>query len=74
MTDVCREIEPPLTDYDGHLAACHHPLNVSKDEVLRAGAAAESPESAPRTPPRRSPPARNPTRSPRKPLVRGSSL
>ena len=35
MTDVCREIEPPLTDYDGHLAACHHPLNVS----TRGGAA-----------------------------------
>jgi oligopeptide/dipeptide ABC transporter ATP-binding protein len=47
MTDVCREIEPPLTDYAGHLAACHHPLNVSKDEALQAGVAAESPESAP---------------------------
>jgi oligopeptide transport system ATP-binding protein len=47
MTDVCREIEPPLTDYDSHLAACHHPLNVSKDEALQAEAAPESPESAP---------------------------
>ncbi len=47
MTDVCREIEPPLTGYDGHLAACHHPLNVSKDDALRAGVAAENPESAP---------------------------
>ena len=28
-TDVCHEIEPPLVDYgNGHLAACHHPLNV----------------------------------------------
>ncbi|MDQ3865237.1 MAG: ATP-binding cassette domain-containing protein, partial [Actinomycetota bacterium] len=28
MTDICREVEPPLTDYgNGHLAACHHPLN-----------------------------------------------
>jgi oligopeptide transport system ATP-binding protein len=30
-TDICREIEPPLVDYGhGHLAACHHPLNVDK--------------------------------------------
>jgi oligopeptide transport system ATP-binding protein len=28
-TDVCRKVEPPLVDYGrGHLAACHHPLNV----------------------------------------------
>ncbi len=31
MTDICREVEPPLADYgNGHLAACHHPLNVDK--------------------------------------------
>jgi peptide/nickel transport system ATP-binding protein len=31
MTDICREVEPPLTDYgQGHFAACHHPLNVDK--------------------------------------------
>ena len=30
-TDVCREIEPPLVTYPGgHLAACHHPLNVTR--------------------------------------------
>jgi oligopeptide/dipeptide ABC transporter ATP-binding protein len=30
-TEVCRAIEPPLTEYgDGHLAACHHPLNVMR--------------------------------------------
>jgi oligopeptide transport system ATP-binding protein len=30
-TDVCAQIEPPLVDYgNGHLAACHHPLNVDK--------------------------------------------
>jgi oligopeptide/dipeptide ABC transporter ATP-binding protein len=35
-TDVCRQVEPPLTDYgNGHLAACHHPLNVDQ-ETLRA--------------------------------------
>jgi oligopeptide/dipeptide ABC transporter ATP-binding protein len=36
MTDVCREVEPPLTDYgNGHLAACHHPLNVDKATLER---------------------------------------
>jgi oligopeptide/dipeptide ABC transporter ATP-binding protein len=31
MTEICREVEPPLTDYGhGHFAACHHPLNVDK--------------------------------------------
>ena len=30
-TDVCQQIEPPLVDYgNGHLAACHHPLNVDQ--------------------------------------------
>jgi oligopeptide/dipeptide ABC transporter ATP-binding protein len=30
-TEVCRAVEPPLTDYGGgHLAACHHPLNVGR--------------------------------------------
>jgi oligopeptide transport system ATP-binding protein len=37
MTDVCREIEPPLVEYgNGHLAACHHPLNVDKETLARA--------------------------------------
>jgi len=32
MTDVCKEVEPPLVDYGhGHLAACHHPLNVDRE-------------------------------------------
>jgi len=47
MTDVCTQIEPPLTDYGGHLAACHHPLNVSSEDALRAEAAANTPVSAP---------------------------
>jgi oligopeptide transport system ATP-binding protein len=38
-TDVCRDIEPPLVEYrDGHLAACHHPLNVTPAMVDRARA------------------------------------
>jgi oligopeptide/dipeptide ABC transporter ATP-binding protein len=33
-TEVCREVEPPLVRYpNGHLAACHHPLNVSTEEI-----------------------------------------
>jgi oligopeptide/dipeptide ABC transporter ATP-binding protein len=29
-TDICRDVEPPLAQFaDGHLAACHHPLNVT---------------------------------------------
>ena len=36
MTDICREVEPPLTDYgNGHLAACHHPLNVDRETLAR---------------------------------------
>jgi peptide/nickel transport system ATP-binding protein len=36
-TDVCEQIEPPLVDYgNGHLAACHHPLNVDKETLERA--------------------------------------
>src|SRR5919112_5435359 len=36
-TQVCREVEPPLTRYpNGHLAACHHPLNVTAAELESA--------------------------------------
>jgi oligopeptide transport system ATP-binding protein len=36
-TDVCTQLEPPLVDYgNGHLAACHHPLNVDKETLARA--------------------------------------
>jgi peptide/nickel transport system ATP-binding protein len=42
-TEVCREVEPPLTEYaGGHLAACHHPQNVTAEEI---GAATRSPLS-----------------------------
>jgi oligopeptide transport system ATP-binding protein len=40
-TDVCKQIEPPLVDYgSGHLAACHHPLNVDQ-ATLESVAVAE---------------------------------
>jgi len=36
MTDICAQVEPPLVDYgNGHLAACHHPLNVDKETLDR---------------------------------------
>jgi len=36
-TDICREVEPPLVRYrNGHLAACHHPMNVSAEEIKEA--------------------------------------
>jgi oligopeptide transport system ATP-binding protein len=47
-TDICKQIEPPLTDYgNGHLAACHHPLNVDKATLERVTASARhTPDSA----------------------------
>ncbi len=46
-TEVCREVEPQLTEYaNGHLAACHHPQNVSEDEVAAATRSDASPLSA----------------------------
>ena len=47
VTDVCREVEPPLMRYrGGHLAACHHPLNVSPEEAAGAERSEQSPLSA----------------------------
>jgi oligopeptide/dipeptide ABC transporter ATP-binding protein len=48
MTDVCRDVEPPLTDFgNGHFAACHHPLNVDADTLRRVQASRElSPRSS----------------------------
>jgi peptide/nickel transport system ATP-binding protein len=46
-TDVCRRVEPPLVDYgDGHMAACHHPVNVDGQALARARIAAETPLGA----------------------------
>jgi len=48
MTEICREVEPPLTDYgNGHFAACHHPLNVDAETLRRVEASEKlSPRSA----------------------------
>jgi oligopeptide/dipeptide ABC transporter ATP-binding protein len=46
-TEVCARVEPPLTAYPGgHLAACHHPLGVSDEEVAAATRSPLSPVSA----------------------------
>ena len=48
MTDICKEVEPPLVDYGrGHLAACHHPLNVDRETLERVRVAkGQTPASA----------------------------
>jgi len=45
-TKICAEQEPPLTGYgsDGHLAACHHPLNI--DPPAAPAVAADTPPAA----------------------------
>ncbi len=46
-TGVCEEIEPPLVDYgNGHLAACHHPLNVDSAQLAQVSPTAASPAPA----------------------------
>ncbi|MHB1568690.1 MAG: ABC transporter ATP-binding protein [Solirubrobacteraceae bacterium] len=46
-TEICRTVEPPLTEYPGgHLAACHHPQNVSASEVAASSRSDTSPLSA----------------------------
>ena len=46
-TEICRTVEPQLTEYaNGHIAACHHPQNVSGAEVAAATRSPASPLSA----------------------------
>ena len=46
-TDVCRQVEPPLADYgNGHLAACHHPLNVDAATLATLRVAENTPAAA----------------------------
>jgi oligopeptide/dipeptide ABC transporter ATP-binding protein len=46
-TDVCRTVEPQLTTYaGGHMAACHHPQNVTSQEIAAATRSDASPLSA----------------------------
>ena len=55
-TEICQRVEPQLTEYArGHLAACHHPHNVTREEIAAAirsplsplSAGQEGPESEP---------------------------
>ncbi len=46
-TEICRRVEPPLAEYPGgHLAACHHPVNVTPEEIAAATRSDTSPLSA----------------------------
>ena len=46
-TEICQTVEPQLTEYaGGHLAACHHPQNVTTAEVTAATRSPASPLSA----------------------------
>jgi oligopeptide/dipeptide ABC transporter ATP-binding protein len=46
-SEVCRTVEPQLTEYaHGHLAACHHPQHVTGEEISAATRAPSSPSSS----------------------------
>jgi len=46
-TEICARVEPPLTAYPGgHLAACHHPLNVGDEDLSAAARSSLSPVTA----------------------------
>jgi oligopeptide/dipeptide ABC transporter ATP-binding protein len=46
-TEICRTVEPPLAEYpNGHLAACHHPQNVTAEEIKAATRSDHSPLSS----------------------------
>lgn len=49
-TEICAKAEPPLVDYgSGHLAACHHPQNVTAGDLAGATISEASPSSAAET-------------------------
>jgi oligopeptide/dipeptide ABC transporter ATP-binding protein len=51
-TEVCRTVEPQLTAYPGaHLAACHHPLNLTSGDMAQAVRSPLSPLTAGETAP-----------------------
>jgi oligopeptide/dipeptide ABC transporter ATP-binding protein len=46
-TEICQQVEPPLVDYgNGHLAACHHPLNVDAETLRHVAVAPNTPADA----------------------------
>ena len=51
-TEICERIEPQLTEYaGGHLAACHHPQNVTEEEIRAGRRSDASPLSSGDVPP-----------------------
>ena len=51
-TDICKRVEPQITVYaGGHMAACHHPQNVTDAEIRTATRSDDSPLSAGSEPP-----------------------
>jgi oligopeptide/dipeptide ABC transporter ATP-binding protein len=51
-TEVCTTTEPQLTEYPGgHLAACHHPLNLTSEDTAQAVRSPLSPLTAGETAP-----------------------
>ncbi len=46
-TEICRRVEPQLSEYaGGHLAACHHPQSVSPEEIAAVKRSPATPLSA----------------------------
>jgi oligopeptide/dipeptide ABC transporter ATP-binding protein len=46
-SQICSRVEPQLTEYaGGHLAACHHPQNVTAQEIASATRSAASPRAS----------------------------
>jgi oligopeptide/dipeptide ABC transporter ATP-binding protein len=46
-TEICSKVEPQLTEYArGHVAACHHPQNVSAEEIASSQRSPLSPVTA----------------------------
>jgi oligopeptide/dipeptide ABC transporter ATP-binding protein len=46
-TDICSAVEPQLTEYaGGHMAACHHPQNVTAEEIAAGTRSDASPLSS----------------------------
>ncbi|HUE28448.1 MAG TPA: oligopeptide/dipeptide ABC transporter ATP-binding protein [Solirubrobacteraceae bacterium] len=46
-TEICKRVEPQLTTYaGGHMAACHHPQNVTDEEIRAATRSEASPLSS----------------------------
>jgi oligopeptide/dipeptide ABC transporter ATP-binding protein len=51
-TEICSRVEPQVTAYPGgHLAACHHPQNVTEDEIRAVRRSEASPLSSGSEPP-----------------------